>query len=759
MLKFEHESEVRKHNRIGICNDVIVVGGGMAGVCAAISAARQGKKVCLVQDRPVLGGCGSSEVRVWILGATSHLGNNNRWSREGGIIDELLIENLYRNREGNAHIFDTILLDKVKAEANITLLLNTSVYDLNKATSSKIESLKAFCSQNGTEYSITGKMFIDASGDGIIGFMAGAPFVIGEEAQSQFNEKLAPIEEKKDLLGHTLFFYSKDAGKPVKYTLPDFAKNTEISQERLNRVKKGEDGVKLWWIEHGGLKDTIHDTEEIKWALWSVVYTIWDHIKNSGRFEDVDNLTLEWVGTIPGKRESRRFIGEYMLTQQDVVDQNDFDDAISFGGWSIDHHPSAGVFSDESPCRQYHSKGIFQIPLRCFMPKKMDNLFLAGRIISASHIAYGSTRVMATSAHGGQAVGAAAAYCINNEINIASLLELQHYSEVQQILLEDGHFIPKIPYSASKNLTSSAEISASSNFKLHSLTANGSYKTLATSVAQLLPLEADTEYNFSVPIKVLRTTKLTVELRVSDKHFNFTPNTTLEKLVFDLDTDTDSLEVNFSKTLNRRQYAFICFIQNQDIELGYSDERVTGIVTAFNGTNKAVSNNGKQIVDPKLGIDSFEFWCPARRPGGKNLAFNINPSVIISDTNNIYNGYNRPYVATNAWVAEQNDTNAFIQLKWPNSQCIKEITLNFDNDFDHPLESTLMTHPESQMPFCVRTYKIFTEDGQLVHQVKANHQTVNKIKLKEPIKTSVLKFEFDKHNQHTPVSIFEISVS
>ncbi|MBM7072700.1 FAD-dependent oxidoreductase [Shewanella sp. 202IG2-18] len=758
MLRVEHEPLVRSNNHVQLQNDVVIIGGGMAGVCAAISAARHGKKITLIQDRPVLGGNASSEVRVWILGATSHLGNNNRWSREGGIIDELLIENLFRNREGNAHIFDSILLDKVLAEKNITLLLNTAVYDIEKSSSSTISAVKAFCSQNSTDYTIEGRIFTDASGDGLVAFKAGAPFVIGEEAQCEFGEKLASVESKTDLLGHTLFFYSKDAGKPVEYTLPDFAKNTQISQERLNRVKKGEDGVKLWWIEHGGLKDTIHETEEIKYDLWSIVYTIWDHIKNSGKFKDVENLTLEWVGTIPGKRESRRFLGHYMMTQQDIVDQNQFEDAISFGGWSIDHHPSAGVFTDAAPCRQFHSKGIFQIPLRCFIPQKMDNLLLAGRIISATHIAYGSTRVMATTAHGGQAMGAAASYCIDNNLSINDLLDQQHYSAIQQMLLKDGHFLPHLPHEECNNLLSSAEILSSSQLKLKQLNFDNDYQLLNTSAAQILPLEANTKYQFSVPINVISSTKLQVELRVSDKHFNFTPNKTIEIQSFELSLGKQVLEVQFENTIDSSQYGFICFMQNDKVKIGYSKERITGIVTAFNGTNEAVSNNGRQEVDQNIGIDSFEFWCPARRPEGQNFAFTISPALEISKQLNIYNGYNRPFLGTNAWIASQCDDTPTLEVKWPEEQEITEIILHFDNDFDHPLESTLMTHPEKKMPFCIEKYKIFDDKNNLLKTVTNNYQTVNKLMFTTKIRTASLRFELENPSGTVPAALFELII-
>ncbi|MBE8168821.1 MAG: FAD-dependent oxidoreductase [Shewanella sp.] len=758
MLRFDHNSQLRHNHKVDIDTDFVIVGGGMAGVCSAISAARAGVKVCLIQDRPVLGGCGSSEVRVWILGATSHLGNNNRWSREGGVIDELLIENLFRNKEGNATIFDTILLDKVSAEPNITLLLNTAVFAAEKSTGQHISSVRAFCSQNSTEYVVTGKMFCDSSGDGILGFLTGAPFVIGAESQAEFGEKLAPKQEQSELLGHTLFFYSKDAGKAVDFTLPEFAKNTEISNERLSRVTKGDDGIRLWWIEYGGTTDTIHETESIKWELWSVVYTIWDHIKNSGKFDDVDNLTLEWVGTIPGKRESRRFIGQHMLTQQDIVNQHTFDDAISFGGWAIDHHPSEGVYSDESPCQQFHSKGIYQIPLSCFVSKGMDNLFLAGRIISTSHIAFGSSRVMATSAHGGQAVGAAAAMCILNGIQPEQLFDKRNITQLQHNLNETGHFIPHVPMVSNRNLASTACITATSELALSSISFSGEYRSLTTSSAQVLPLEANTHYQVKVPVKVTQTTDLIVQLRVSDKAENYTPNEILEEQVFNLQPGEQSLKIEFNKAPVHDQYCFVCFLQNEDVAVGFSNERITGIVSAFNGTNKAVSNNGKQTVNANMGIDEFEFWCPARRPNGQNIALDVSPSLALNTKDNIYNGYTRPWFSSNAWVADLNDKQPELTFKWTEKQLISQIILHFDNDFDHPLESTLWGHPEKRIPFCVSEYKILDETGKVVCEVNNNHQTVNNIKFEIPISTSQLTVQLANDNQNCPVSLFEIII-
>lgn len=204
--------------------DLVVVGGGLAGTCTAIAAARAGIKVVLVQDRPVLGGNASSEVRLWVLGATSHMGNNNRWAREGGVVDEILVENTYRNPEGNPLVLDTILLEKVVEEANIELLLNTAVHEVQKKDGSDtIESVAAFCSQNSTRYELSAPLFCDASGDGLVGFMAGAAFRMGAEAAEEFDEGLAPDQSYGELLGHSIYFYTKDVGRPVQFTAPSFA--------------------------------------------------------------------------------------------------------------------------------------------------------------------------------------------------------------------------------------------------------------------------------------------------------------------------------------------------------------------------------------------------------------------------------------------------------------------------------------------------------------------------------------------------------
>ena len=759
MLVQDFSPATRGNKIVSTQSNLVVVGGGLAGVCCAIAAARDGISVTLVQDRPVLGGNASSEVRLWTLGATSHMGNNNRWSREGGIIDEILVENMYRNKEGNTLIFDTILLEKVVTEKNITLLLNTSVYDVKKSDPNTISQLIAFCSQNSTTYELNADLFCDASGDGIVGFQAGAAFRMGAETVEEFGEKFAPDIAYGELLGHTIYFYSKNVGAPVKYVAPEFALKDITKIPRYKVLNDKDFGCRLWWLEYGGRRDTIHESEDIKWELWKVVYGVWDYIKNSGEFPDAENLTLEWVGTIPGKRESRRFEGHYMIKQQDLVEQAKFDDAVSFGGWAVDLHPSDGVYDSKPGCTQYHSKGIYQIPLRTMISKNISNLFLGGRVISATHVAFGSTRVMATTALSGQAVGYGAAQCIKNNILPAQLLEQNQIKELQQTLSINGQSIPGVAINKEANLVSIASISSSSTFKLDHLQANGKWFKLEIGVAQLLPLEAHTKYDYTFSFSAEKATTVQVDLRTSERLGSYTPDAILETKTLELQAGEQEISFSFDSVLTEKQYAFITFLPNELVSIRQSEQRATGLVSVFNAVNKAVNNLGKQTPPDNMGLDSFEFWIPQRRPNGQNFALTVSPAIELYSTENITNGFVRPYLGTNAWAANLDDSNPKLTLEWDAEKEIKSIKLFFDTDYDHAMESSLMGHPESVMPFCARSYKISDQNGTLVYETSANHQTVNTIVLPESIKTNKLTIEFENSDNGVPVSVFEVFIA
>lgn len=757
MIKEGFSPEKRALKEVSLNTDLVVVGGGLAGACAAITAARKGIKVVLVQDRPVLGGNASSEVRLWALGATSHLGNNNRWSREGGVIDEILVENLYRNREGNSLILDTVILDKVINEPNITLMLNTAVYDVAKKSANKIEKVFAFCSQNSTNYEISAPLFCDASGDGIVGFAAGAAFRMGAEKKEEFNELFAPDAKYGELLGHTIYFYSKDTGKPVKYVPPSYALTdiTKLPKHRSINVK--DSGCSFWWVEYGGSMDTIHDSEEIKWELWKIVYGIWDHIKNSGKFPEAENMTLEWVGTIPGKRESRRFEGDYMINQRDVIERNEFDDSVSFGGWAIDLHPEDGVYNSLPSCTQWHSKGVYQIPYRTFYSKNIDNLFLAGRITSATHVAFGTTRVMVTCGHGGQAVGMAAAHCIQSGLNPRDLLAPERMTALQADLNKEGQSIPNFGIEESGNLVSNAKIESSSIDALSDIPEMGElWHSLENGTGQLLPLKKGVAYTFEVEVDSDKEMTMGVKLRTGSTNRHYTPDVLIEELELPLKKGVQKVACSFSKTLEEDHYALVSFHADANVRIRATEFRQSGIVSSFNIGNKAVSNNGAQNPPEGIGVDTFEFWRPVRRPEGQNLAMTISPALEAYDVAFLSNGFTRPNWMSNGWVAKLEDKDPEVRLSWEKPVTVKGIYLYFDTDFDHPMESSQYGHPEDRIPFCVKDYSIYDASGKEVFRKEGNYQTINRIEFDEAVETDSLVIKLDHPMETVPASLFEI---
>ena len=732
--------------------DYAVVGGGIAGVCSAITAARAGLKVVLVQDRPVLGGNASSEVRLWVLGATCHMGNNNRWAREGGVHEEIMVENMYRNKEGNPVFFDALLTEKVWAEPNITLLLNTAVYSIEMTAPDKIGKVIAFCSQNSTRYEISAPLFCDASGDGIVGFLAGASFHIGAETTDVFGEKFIMPDEYGQLLGHSMYFYSKDAGHPVKYVAPAFAlKDIPGKIPRFKDIHRDSSGCRLWWLEWGDDLDHVFDSEKIKDELWRVVYGVWDYIKNSGTFKEVDNLTLEWVSTIPGKRESRRFEGDYMLRQQDVIGQSHFDDAIAYGGWAIDLHPAAGVYSEYPSCTQYHSKGVYTIPYRCIYSSNISNLFLAGRLISVSHIAFGSTRVISTGTLCAQAAALSAVLCLKKNILPRDVLTRNHITELQQMLMQTGQYIPGLKLDQPADLVRTAALTPSGSYELSELPASGDWRKLNTDTAMLLPFTKGKTPQLTFVVKANAATSLTAAFYISQRFGNYTPDNLLATKNFPISAGETALDIDFKLTLKEAQYGIVVLRKNENLSVALSGQRLTGVLALFNRYSQKQSD--------KEGIEEVPFFTPERRPGGMNLAMICKPALKSYGTEQLRTGLFRPAAgASNSWVAPLNDSKPTIKCEWKQPQTIRTIILWFDSDYDHPMESCLMGHPEDIGPFCVQHYKITDDQGRTVYEVSDNRHSRNEIRLETPFQTSSLTVQLTRTHNHVPVSLFGIQV-
>lgn len=727
--------------------ELVVAGGGLTGVCCAIAAAREGLKVVLVQDRPVLGGNASSEVRIWALGATSHMGNNNRWSREGGIIDEILVENTFRNKEGNPVLFDMVLVDKVLAEKNIRLLLNTVLLDVEKKDGRTISQVTAFNAQNSTEYRISGKYFADCTGDGTLGYLAGASWRMGAEDKEEYGEGFAPDKaEYGELLGHSIVFYVKDTGRPVKFTAPDFAlKNAEKYISKLQNphyFNVEQHGCKYWWLEYGGRLDTIHDTEKIKFELWKVVYGVWDYVKNSGRFPQAETLTIEWAGLISGKRESRRFTGLYTISQKDLIEQISHYDDVAFGGWAIDLHPSDGVYASGNACNQWHSKGVYKIPYRCYVTPDIDNLFIGGRIMSSSHVANGSTRVMCTSALGGEVIGRAAAICVGKDVTPAGLADPENISLLQSRLIANGNFIPGLTLKKGDSLIDTATVSASSELKLDSLAPDGTWFRLEYPAAQLLPVSGKVPV-MGITVEADEDTVLTVELRSSSKKENYTPDTTDAVLNLQLKKGEERLTLDFDCEYRSERYAFVCFMTNPKVRIAQSGMIVSGLTSVYNHINPAVSNFGRQTPPEGIGVESFEFWCPKRRPEAKNIALSFSPALDCFGAENLKSSYYRPYLKPNSWIPAKEDRTPWAKVDFGEDKEISSIRVFFDTDADHAMETVQMGHSESVMPCCYRNLKVYDGKGVEIAKIEGNHSSVREIHLGQPLVTASLKIELE----------------
>jgi len=413
--------------------DFCVVGGGLAGLSAAVTAARHGARVALLHDRPVPGGNASSEIRMWVCGAR---GPNRR---ETGLIEEIQLDNRWRNPLRNFSLWDSILYEKIRAEPNLIPLFNCSCNQLARR-GRRIRSVTGWQTTTETWHTVEAHLFADCSGDSILAPLSGADFRIGREARAEFGESIEPRKADTRTMGMSCLLQARETDRPQPYIPPPWAHRYRSDDDLPHRPHDFRGLNNFWWIELGGEQDSIHDTEKIRDALLKAAFGIWDHIKNHGD-HGAENWVLDWVGFLPGKRESRRYLGDHILTQNDVRAGGRFPDTIAYGGWPMDDHHPGGLRWRGEPTIFHPAPSPFGIPYGCLYSRNIANLFCAGRNISVTHAALSSTRVMATCATLGQAVGTAAALaarrgCTPREVGRHAI------TEIQARLMEDDAWLP-----------------------------------------------------------------------------------------------------------------------------------------------------------------------------------------------------------------------------------------------------------------------------------------------------------------------------
>jgi len=403
-------------NEKQIKTELCVVGGGLAGICTAIAAARHGTQVVLMHERAMLGGNASSEIRMWVCGAH---GRNNR---ETGIVEEIMLENLYRNPTKNYYIWDSILLDFVKREPNIQLLLNTTCMDalaiegdFPYGRTRKIEWVKGYQMTTQTFFTVTADYFADCSGDSILAPLTGAEFRYGREAADEFGEDTYVKEHDRMVMGMSCLIQGRETNRRVVFT-PSELVTTPSDADVENRPMDLYDSTEnFWYLELGGTEDTIAQAEKTKDRLIPLALGTWNYLKNSGKYR-AENWDLEFLGFLPAKRESRRMCGEYTVSQRDISNNTVFPDTVAFGGWPLDDHYPAGYYHRGTPNTDFCTPAPYCLPYRSLYSRNVSNLLFAGRNISMTHTAMSSVRVMATCALLGQAVGTAVSIAKKNGI-------------------------------------------------------------------------------------------------------------------------------------------------------------------------------------------------------------------------------------------------------------------------------------------------------------------------------------------------------
>ena len=451
--------------------DLVIVGGGIAGCCAAVSAARLGCKVALIHNRPVLGGNNSSEVRVGLSGLImqqphpnlglllDELGGVGHWTkyeaeqnhdseRSRQIMDilEQHPEKIQHNAGPKSNYEDEKKLNLLLAEQNITLILSTHVTEVEKE-GNKIVAVKGRDIKTGVETIFRGKLFADCTGDGDVGYLAGADYRMGRESKAETGERRAPEQADSMVMGTSVQWYAENCGEESRF--PECPWAIEFNEQTYRPITRGD------WDWEAGLTDNqITEIEYIRDYALRAVYGNWAYLKNhSERREEFKNQELQWVAYIGGKRESRRLMGDIILSEQDLLESRPYDDASFTTTWGIDlHYPKKIEGLDEEPFLSYcESDEIkpYAVPYRCLYSRNIENLFMAGRNISVTHVALGSIRVMRTGGMMGEVVGMAASLCTKHETSPRGVYK-EHLPELKALMKEGtgkaGFKLQKEPY-------------------------------------------------------------------------------------------------------------------------------------------------------------------------------------------------------------------------------------------------------------------------------------------------------------------------
>jgi hypothetical protein len=774
--------------------DVVVCGGGLAGLSAAVAAAREGSKTCLIQDRPVLGGNSSSEIRVTPHGAAAC----HAYARETGIISEVLIEERARNHEepmengGMNSVWDMILYDMALTTPNLTLHLNTmitgllmaepvesrarSAVDQERTTlnrdpnirlgfyhrppcniSDRINAVCCRVSHAEIELTVHGQIFVDATGDGIVADLAGCEWRMGAESKEEFGESHGLVEASTEVMGSSIHFRTKDMGSPCAFRAPAWAvshkdpKYFECHKRSLQDPRGG-----YWWFEISAPWHTIHDNETIRHELTRHVLGVWDWMKNQDPVlkERLANYALDWIGQVPGKRESRRIMGRYLLTENDVVGKKSFDDEIAFGGWYVDLHKPGGLLLDGRDEAKSDGEGPptycgpYGIPLRMLIAKDIDNLLLAGRNISATHVALGTVRVMGTTALTGQAAGVAAAVAIAKKHCLEQAAAIDIW-EIQQKLLRGGCFLLSARNEDPHDLALTARVKASSERSFSQADPDLSHKEgtistdrLSNRRAQWLTVSESGLNSLSLYLTNTSDSseKLEVQLVDADHIWDYRLHeselTLLAKASLEVPGNFQGwLKWECPVAVQTRGYLRLDVFPNRALIWHSALKTVTGFPGAFEFAPGQMRN-----------------W-----PNPTTSAFRIDPVQRPWSAAEVVTGVARPYQQTNHWCSDDlHDKPEWIELRWENAVTLSSCELTFPGNLllEHHKYPPFWRDPQTPANYEIQTWHQEAWKTQI--QVEGNYQSRRVHQFDTTVKTDRLRVVITKTNGDPSAAITEI---
>lgn len=750
-----------------------------------------------MQDRPVLGGNSSSEVRVTPHGAAAF----HAYARETGIISELFIEERARNHETifengwTNSVWDLTLYDFAQGTPNLTVHLNTAIVAivdgrgervaasplpsaqfgfLHRPACAKSRTLAAVVGRVAnaeTELILHGRYFVDCTGDGLVADLAGCEWRMGSEGHDEFNEPHAPERASRDTMGNSIHFRARDMGRPIPYTPPTWAVVHDDARYFYEQGRKPKDiRGGYWWLEIGVPWDTIHDAEDIRHELTRHTLGVWDWIKNKdpNTRELAANYALDWIGQVPGKRESRRIMGRYLLNEHDVQNRTRFPDEVAFGGWFLDLHTPGGLLAPTSepasaegykPTSDYSQKsyvGPYGFPLRSLIARDVDNLLLAGRNISATRAALGTARVMSTTALMGQAAGTACAHALKEGRSPAEFLE-DDVTAVQQQLLRDGCFLPNVANADALDLARSAVVSATSEELLAGVQPDDPsyHEGLSFWADQAVSIGRD-ELNARRGQWIACGTDRIDSISVLLSNFSAVTQAVPVWLmpvehIWDYRTESGGPLAQTTLMVPPGTGQWIQW------KVGVQTRPGTYVRLDLGANSHVAWPAAKRIVPGHVAAFDMGHGRMRRYGNGVTMCYRIAPAQPCFGAQNVLTGVTRPHRWTNLWRSDPNrPLPQSIQLEWAQAQEIGVVELTFPG---HLVREYHAHGPLYRDPQCPRDYAVEAwREGEWTSLIviTGNYQRHRRHWLAQPARASRLRVKVTATNGDPTASIYEI---